>query len=68
MKRAVLRNCFKLRSKSNPDWVKRVFITPGLTPKEQMESRELRKRLAEVNGSGKAYRIKNGLIVRREDT
>ena len=58
VKTAVLRNNFKLRSKSDPDWVKRVFITPDLTPKEQIESGELRKRLAEVNGSGKAYRIK----------
>ena len=50
----------------DPDWIMKVFITPDLTPKEQEQSKELRKQLAELNSSGKKYRIKNGAIVRRE--
>ena len=66
VKKSILRNSFKLCNKSDPDWMKKVFITPDFTPKKQETNRELRKRLAEMNGSGKVYRIKNGLIVRRE--
>jgi len=43
-----------------------VFLTPDLTPKEQEQSKELRKQLADLNSSGKKYQIKNGTIVRRE--
>ena len=35
-----------------------MFITPDFTPKKQEANHELRKRLAEMNGSGKVYQIK----------
>jgi len=41
VKKAVLRNSFRLCSKSDSDWIKQEFITPNLTPKEQMESCKL---------------------------
>ena len=66
VKKSILHNSVKLRNKSDPDWMKKVFITPDFTPKEQEANRELRKWLAEMNGSGKVYQIKNRLIVRRE--
>ena len=34
-KKQVLHNSSKLRDDSNSDWVKKIFITPDLTPKEQ---------------------------------
>ena len=67
VKKQIMRSVSKLRVDSNPDWMKRIFITPDLTPKEQEENRKLRKKLSELNSSGKAYRIKNGQIVRREN-
>ena len=41
------------RDMTDSDWVKKVFIIPDLTPKEQEQSKELRKQLAELNSSGK---------------
>ena len=63
VKKTILRNSSKLRDVPDPDWIKKVFITPDLT---QEQSKELRKQLAELNSSGKKYRIKNEAIVRRE--
>ena len=37
----ILRNSFKLRDDGNPDVIKKIFITPDLTPKEQEESKKL---------------------------
>ena len=67
LKKQVLHNSSKLRDDSNPDWVKKIFITPDLTPKEQAENKVLREKLAELNKTvPRSYRIKNGQIVRRE--
>ena len=66
VKKSIFRNSSKLRDVSDPDWMKKVFITPYLTPKEQEQSKELRKQLADLNSSGKKYQIKNGTIVRKE--
>lgn len=38
-----------LRNSSNPAWVKKVFLTPDLIPKEQADSKILREKLAELN-------------------
>ena len=68
LKKQILRNSPKLRVESNPDWIKKVFITPDLTPKEQKENKALREKLVELNKSSpRSHRIKNGQIVRRED-
>lgn len=67
MKKLILRNSPQLREESNPDWVKKVFITPDLTPKEQEENKALREKLTELNKTApRSYRIKNGQIVRRD--
>jgi len=64
-KKQVMRSSGQLRNDSNPDWMKKLYITQDLTPKEQEENRELRKKLSELNSTGRIYRIKNGQIVRR---
>jgi len=66
-KKQVLHNSSKLRDTSNPDWIKKVFITPDLTPKQQEENKVLREKLAELNKSApRSYYIKCGQIIRRE--
>ena len=62
-KAAVLRNCTKLRDRSNPDDIRNVYITPDLTPNEQQQNKTLRSKLAEMNKEGNHYRIKNRKIV-----
>ena len=67
LKKQVLHNSSKLRDISNPNWIKKVFITPDLTPKQQEENKVLREKLAELNKSApRSYHIKNGQIVRKE--
>ena len=56
---------FKLRSDDNPEDIKKIFITPDLTPKEQKENKKLRAELKEKNKDGNFFRIKNGKITRR---
>lgn len=64
-KASILRNAFKLRNKELPEHLKKIFITPDMTPKERKENKLLRAKLSEVNKSGNNYKIKNGQIVRR---
>ena len=66
-KREILRNSTKLQGVSDPDWIRLVFFTPDLTPKEQERDKALRAKLSELNATNKIYRIKNGGIVRREN-
>ena len=63
---SVLRNKMKLRGSGNPEDVRKVFVTPDLTPAEQAKNKALRAQLAEMNKEGNNYRIKSGKIVRRE--
>ena len=63
---AVLRNKLRLRSQDNPEHIRKVFITPDLTPTEQTKNKELRSQLAEMNKVANLYKIKNGKIVRKE--
>jgi len=67
VKKQIMQSSSKLRKESNPDWVKRIFITYDLTPKQQEENRVLRKKLTELNSAGRIYKIKNGQIVRKEN-
>lgn len=45
-KSTILKNKLKLRSSSNPSHIRKIFITPDLTPSEQKQSKELRQKLA----------------------
>ena len=65
-KKMILRNNLKLREQLNPEHIKKIFITPDLTPKEQVENKALREKLNAMNKGGKSYRIKNGQIVQRD--
>ena len=62
----VLRNKVRLRNQDNPEYIRKVFITPDLTPTEQKKNKELRSQLAEMNKVANLYRIKNGEIVQKE--
>jgi len=64
-KALVLKNKAKLRSKDHPEHVRRLFITPDLTPFEQKQSKALRQQLVDMNKVQNVYMIKNGSIVRR---
>ena len=61
----ILRTKVKLRADSNPKYVRKIFVTPDLTPLEQRKNKALRQQLRELNKEEKIYRIKNGEIVRR---
>ena len=63
---AVLRNKLRLRSQDNPEHIRKVFITPDLTPTEQKKNKELRSQLTEMNKVANLYKIKNREIVRKE--
>ena len=64
-KASILCNAFKLRNKELPEHLRKIFITPDVTPKEREEHKVLRAKLSEANKSGNNYKIKNGQIVRR---
>ena len=64
-KSLILKNKMKLRSSNNPEYVRKLFITPDLTPGEQKQHKELRQQLADMNREGNVYMIKNAKIVRR---
>ena len=57
-KASILRNAFKLRNKELPEHLRKIFITPDMTPKEREEHKVLRAKLFEVNKSGNNYKIK----------
>jgi len=58
IKKQILRNSFKLRDKNCPGHMKKIFITPDLTPTEQKANRKLRAELKEKNRNGNSFRIK----------
>ena len=49
------------------DYLKKLFITPDMTPMEREQNKALRSRLREMNQEVNQYRIKNGQIVLREE-
>lgn len=61
----ILRNKRKLKDQSNPEKVRKVYITPDLTPSEQAKNKALRQQLADMNKVSNIYMIKNGKIVRK---
>ena len=64
-KAAILRNVTKLRKQQNPEDVKKIYVTPDMTPKEQEANKKLRLELKELNKNRNHYWIKNRRIVRR---
>ena len=64
-KAQILRDCTKLCNSSHPEHIRKIYITPDLTPKQQQRNTALRARLAEMNKKGNQYQIKNGQIVQR---
>ena len=62
-KKTILRNKIHLRKESNPPQIKRIFVTPDLTPMEQKKNKRLREELANLNKDGRKFIIKNGTIV-----
>ena len=61
----ILRSCTKLRDKNYPNNIRKIFITPVQTPREQERNRELCSQLATLNATSNDYKIKNGQIVWR---
>ena len=57
-KATVLHDCTKLRSSNYPVNIRKIYITPDLTSKEQKINKNLRAKLADINKDGKHYRIK----------
>ena len=64
-KNSILRNKIQLCKEDNPQEIKKIFITPDLTPVEQKKNKNLREELANLNKEGRKYMIKNGIIVQR---
>ena len=61
----ILKNKTKLRPTANPENIRKLYITPDLTPLEQKENKALRQQLAELNKTERLYVIKNGKVVWR---
>ena len=55
---AILRNKSKLRSTSNPEDVRNVFITPDFKPLEQKRNKALREQPLDMNKTENLYVIK----------
>jgi len=66
-KAIILRNSTKVRSTNGEEFLKKLYITPDLTPTEREQNKALRSKLKEMNQQGNKYRIKNGQIVLREN-
>ena len=49
----ILRNRLNLRKKEHPTHVTKVFITPDLTPQEQIQNKQLRARLSELSSTSR---------------
>ena len=54
-KAEILRNCTKIRSVSEPEYLSNVFITPDLTKKECKENKALRDKLKIMNNGQNKY-------------
>ena len=62
----ILRNKRKLKDSNNAEKVRKVYITPDLSPSEQANNKVLRRQLADMNKVSNVYMIKNGKIVWRD--
>ena len=58
IKKQILRNSVKLRGEDKPAHMKKIFITPDLTPTEQKLNNKLRAELKVKNKGGNLFKIK----------
>ena len=63
VKKQILRNSLKLRGEDNQAHMKKIFITPDLTPTEQKLNNKLSAKLKEKNKGDNLFKVKNGTIV-----
>lgn len=61
----ILKRKLKFKADQNPEHVRKIFITPDLTPLEQRRNNALRKQLADMNKIQNIYIIRKGQIVRK---
>ena len=61
----VLKQKLKFKLDKNPENVRKIFVTPDLTPLEQKKNNALRRQLSEMNQVQNIYAIRNGEIVRK---
>ena len=64
-KAKILRHKMKFKADQNPEHVRKLFITPDLTPLEQRKNNALRQQLADMNKIQNIYVIRKGQIVRK---
>ena len=53
----VLKQKLKFKSDKNPEGVRKIFVTPDLTPLEQKKNNALRRQLSEMNQVQNIYTI-----------
>ena len=56
----ILKTKAKLRSSTNPENVRSLYITPDLAPLEQKKNKVLRRQLADLNKNERVYTMKTG--------
>ena len=64
-KAKILKRKLKLKADQNPEHIRKIFISPDLTPLEQRRNNTLRKQLADMNKVQNIYVIRKGQIVRK---
>ena len=64
-KAKILKHKMKLKAEQNPEHVRKIYISPDLTPLEQRRNNALRKQLDEMNKIQNIYVIRKGQIVRK---
>ena len=57
LKESVLKHKLKFKSDNNPDDVRKIFVSPDLTPLEQKKNNDLRRQLSEMNKVQNIYTI-----------
>ena len=57
-KKSIFCNKLHLRKEDNPQEIKKIFITPDLTPSKQKKNKKLRKELANLIKNGREYMTK----------
>ena len=64
-KAKILKCKLKLKADQNPEHIRKIFISPDLTPLEQRRNNALRKQLADMNKVQNIYVIRKGQIVQK---
>ena len=61
-----MQNSTKLRNKNKLENIRKIYVTPDLTPREQQQNKVLKAELAEKNKDGNKYCIKMARLCREE--